>query len=211
MRSLTQPGNQIRPAVTSDGNIFLVVWQGAGDRTYGVQGARISSTGKILDARPHGYAEAATLPAASGSGGQFLITWAPEEPRGGTSGALIDAATGEVARALLDLSSVVSGVARSVLRLHRRWEVGPDKIGVWIRRTCGRSVDGTTPLWCPGARRRRPAEVPCGQAFCRSQPEWSALDRKGAGAKEDASAGCGSRRSGIHSAGASADSPSPVP
>lgn len=96
----TQPGNQIRPAVASDGNTFLVVWQAAGDRTYGVQGVRISSTGKILDARPHRYAEAATLPAASGFGGRFLVTWAPEEPRGGTSGALIDAATGEVAKAL---------------------------------------------------------------------------------------------------------------
>jgi hypothetical protein len=104
----TQPGNQIRPAVASDGNTFLVVWQAAGDRTYGVQGARISSTGKILDTRPHRYAEAATLPAASGSSGRFLITWAPEEPRGGTSGALIDAATGEVIKALGVINSPCS-------------------------------------------------------------------------------------------------------
>jgi len=104
-----RPGNQAKPAIASDGKTFLVVWQEAvAPDAFGIRGVRISSAGAVLDAVPHTYAREGTSPAAAGSGGQFLVTWATRQGRGATAAALVAPATGLVSRDLGTINSICS-------------------------------------------------------------------------------------------------------
>jgi len=102
-------GTQARPAVASDGNVFLVVWQEpAGAGAYGVRGTRLSPAGELLDSAPRVYSESGTSPAAAGSSGRFLVTWATRGGRGGTAAALVDAASGNSIKQLGLINTVCS-------------------------------------------------------------------------------------------------------
>lgn len=99
-------GNQARPAVSSDGESFLLVWQDIRGRdTYGISGIRISFSGKFLDPAPASLAERGSSPAVCGSGSGFLVTWA--EGRS-CHGALVDASTGNVKKRLGIINSACS-------------------------------------------------------------------------------------------------------
>ena len=104
-----RPGNQVRPAVAAAGGTFLVTWQEPGPaQKYCVRGTRVSSAGQIMDTAPHTYSEAGTTPAACGSGQRFLVTWAAAGNSSATSGALVDAASGELDRRLGVINSCCS-------------------------------------------------------------------------------------------------------
>jgi hypothetical protein len=90
-----KPGNQALPAIAVSGGAFLVAWQELKTRdTYGIVAARVSKDGKVLDAAPIQVCDSGCAPAAGGSGGNFLVTWASGR---GINGALIAAETGKVA------------------------------------------------------------------------------------------------------------------
>jgi hypothetical protein len=101
------PGNQVKPAVASDGKTFLVVWQEpAGSSGYGVRGIRISSAGRLLDSEPIICAQTGTSPAAAGFGGRFLVTWSILDGRAATAAALVDAGTGNLMKPLGTINTV---------------------------------------------------------------------------------------------------------
>ena len=43
-----RPGSQARPAISSDGKTFFVVWQEARGDLHGIQGTRVSTAGQVL-------------------------------------------------------------------------------------------------------------------------------------------------------------------
>src|ERR1019366_2468370 len=88
-----------------------------------------------------------------------------------------------------------------------QWAVGPDRIGAWIRRTCGRSAGGTRPGSCRAGRHQPPAPVPYGLVSCPFQPGWIAPDRTAADGWEGVIARSGSRPPGIRFAAATAGLP----
>ncbi|MBA4388953.1 MAG: hypothetical protein C0404_13305 [Verrucomicrobia bacterium] len=68
--------NQSRPAVASDGDGFLVVWQDfRGGKNYEIFGARVSADGKLPDgAMPVAMGSAGHTPSVAFSGGEYLVT-----------------------------------------------------------------------------------------------------------------------------------------
>lgn len=103
----SQPGNQVRPAVASDGKTFFVVWQQYGSRDgFAIRGVRLSPAGKILDATPHEYSASGTSPTVSVSGNKVLVGWSNRDRnRATTAAALVDAATGEKVKFLGTLNT----------------------------------------------------------------------------------------------------------
>jgi hypothetical protein len=98
-----RPGNQARPAIASDGKMFLVVWQEAPASTdaYGIKGIRIAANGKVLDSTPQEYASRGTSPAVSVSQGRLLVAWTlRDRNRATTAAALVDARTGTLLKTL---------------------------------------------------------------------------------------------------------------
>jgi len=67
-----RPSSQSRPAVASDGKTFFVVWQEARGDVHGICGTRVAA-GKVLDTKPHNYADAGSSPAVAVSAGKILV------------------------------------------------------------------------------------------------------------------------------------------
>jgi len=73
------PGDQGEPTIASDGTNFLVVWSGESEAhsSVGVFGARVSSTGQVLDAPEIAISTTGNerSPAAAWNGSSFLVVW----------------------------------------------------------------------------------------------------------------------------------------
>jgi hypothetical protein len=105
-----EPGNQLSPVVSNNGTSFLVAWQDfRGGLFSDIYGARVSSTGGVLDTSGFAISNAANhqaAPALDFDGTNFLVVW--QDFRNGgvadiygarvsTAGAVVDnAATGRV-------------------------------------------------------------------------------------------------------------------
>lgn len=67
---------QCAPAVASDGNDFLVVWQGWGDLSYDIYCARVSNSGTILFGMALCAADGWQIsPAVASNGTDYLVLW----------------------------------------------------------------------------------------------------------------------------------------
>ncbi|MCX6842011.1 MAG: hypothetical protein NTX53_07020 [candidate division WOR-3 bacterium] len=75
----TVANEQWRPAVSSDGTNYLVVWvESRSDTTSAICGARVSQTGTVLDPGGIAVANAWSVPAISFDGTNYLVVWTDE-------------------------------------------------------------------------------------------------------------------------------------
>jgi len=109
---LANIGNQLKPAVATDGNNYLVVWQEGRSQTLDIFGARVAANGTILD--PGGIvisqgANNEVNPSIAGGSGGYLVTW--QDYRSGSSwdiyGTLVNTAGSVLTPAGLSLSTAV--------------------------------------------------------------------------------------------------------
>jgi len=71
----TGAGTQCNPTVASDGEGFIVAWQGiAGEGAYGVRAVRVGADGAVKDAKPLALGTGGT-PAAAFGEGKYLVVW----------------------------------------------------------------------------------------------------------------------------------------
>jgi hypothetical protein len=114
-----RPRNQVKPAVSAQGDTFLVVWQEAiGTRNYGIRGVRVSKDGKVLDGEPHAYADNASNPAVSASEGKFLVAWAGQARRVCTMAALVDEKTGKAEKTLGGKNGILAPCSNAIAIAH---------------------------------------------------------------------------------------------
>ncbi|MBI5434640.1 MAG: hypothetical protein HZA52_17545 [Planctomycetes bacterium] len=81
-------GDQVEPAVVFDGTEYLVAWQEANGSTFDLRGARISTSGAVLD--PTGFAIATSTggcysPSLSCDGARNLAVWTTPTSPGGSA------------------------------------------------------------------------------------------------------------------------------
>ncbi len=109
-------GNQLQPAVASDGQNYFVVWQGGGVSSIDIFGARVSATGAVLD--PNGVIVSQATnnelnPAISGSPSGYLVVW--QDYRSGTSYDIYGARVNTAGVALDPAGIAISTVAEDQL------------------------------------------------------------------------------------------------
>ncbi|MHA7630440.1 Ig-like domain-containing protein [Corallococcus sp. M7] len=80
-----QTSSQTRPAVASNGESSLVVWQDFRENTTKVYGARVSKDGEVLDPWGIGISRdsgSANAPRVASAGGGYLVVWQASTPAG---------------------------------------------------------------------------------------------------------------------------------